>query len=120
MENARQKAEQRGRKAEFIACWFLRFKGYRILAQRFRSKRGEIDLIAERGKTMVFVEVKARKTVDDALYAIAYKQRRRIENAAEDWLKVNLRKRGALRFDVIAVAGNRLPTHITGAWRLGE
>jgi len=120
MKNAKQKAEARGRRAEWWACWYLRAKGYRILAKRFRSNRGEIDLIAKRGGTMVFVEVKARKTVDDAAWSIAYKQRRRIEAAAQDWLKKYKYGGKSLRFDVVAIVPATFPTHITSAWRIGE
>ncbi|MFC3053681.1 YraN family protein [Kordiimonas pumila] len=120
MPNTRKKAEKRGRNAELLARIYLRLKGYRILAHRFRSPYGEIDIIAKRGKTLVFVEVKARKSVDDALYSIAYKQRRRIEAASEDWLKKHKPVFKSIRFDIIAVASGILPTHIHGAWRLGE
>jgi len=120
MTTTRQKAELRGRRAEQVAALYLRFKGYRIIEKRFRSRRGEIDLIARRGSTTVFIEVKARKTVDDALLSIAYKQRRCIEAAAEDWLKKHGHSQKSLRFDVVAIVPRALPTHITGAWRIGE
>lgn len=117
MLNERQKSEKRGRYAEVWASLFLLAKGYRTVNRRFRSKRGEIDLVCKRGSTVVFVEVKARKTVDDALYSIAYKQRKRIEAASEDWLKLNPGKAKSLRFDVVAIAPGSFPTHIRDAWR---
>ena len=60
-ENNRVLNEQRGRRAENIAAMFLRLKGYTILDRRCRTPFGEIDIIARRGKTIVFVEVKARR-----------------------------------------------------------
>tara|TARA_R110002096_G_scaffold31957_4_gene93217 strand:+ start:1507 stop:1875 length:369 start_codon:yes stop_codon:yes gene_type:complete len=117
MPNKRQKSEKRGRYAEIWASLFLFIKGYRTVNRRFRSKRGEIDLICKHGTTVIFVEVKARKTVDDALYSIAYKQRKRIEAASEDWLKLNPGKAKSLRFDVVAIAPRAFPTHIRDAWR---
>ena len=121
MKTSRQQAEKRGRTAEKIAALFLQTKGYRILERRFRSKRGEIDLIIKRGDMTAFVEVKARPTKKEtALESISFKQRRRIEAAAEDWIKKTGWSKGSLRFDVIAVAGLGLPHHISDAWRMGE
>jgi len=117
MKTSRQISEQRGRRAEFWAAIYLGLKGYRVRARRFRSRRGEIDLICKRGKWVVFVEVKTRKTVGDAVYSIAYKQRKRIEAASEDWLKRHPAIRGSLRFDVIAIVPWQFPTHIKDAWR---
>ncbi len=64
----------------------LRLKGYRILAQRYRTPVGEIDLIALRGKRLAFIEVKRRKTRDDAAWSLPTRQRRRIVRAAQYWL----------------------------------
>jgi len=116
----RQAAEKRGRSAEMLAALFLQAKGYRIIARRFRSKRGEIDLIAQRGKFTAFVEVKARSSRETALESLTYRQRQRIEAAAEDWLKAEGGPSGSLRFDIIAVAPGGIPHHISDAWRVGE
>jgi len=113
----RQKAERKGKVAEVKAMLLLRLKGYKIYANRYRSPAGEIDIIAQRGSTLVFVEVKARISVDDALHAIAYKQRKRIEKAAEGWLRIHTPQYTALRFDVIAVPRLGLPKHVIDAWR---
>lgn len=85
MAGGRKAAEKRGRRAELIACTLLRLKGYRILAERVRAPVGEIDIIATRGNTLVFVEVKQRRTRAAALESITAKQRRRIERAALLW-----------------------------------
>lgn len=120
MTSKRQQAEKRGRTAETIAATYLRMKGYRVIEQRFRSKRGEIDLIVKRNNLTAFIEVKARKTREEALYALTFTQRRRIEAAAEDWMKASGFKEGSLRFDIITVAPTGIPSHITDAWRVGE
>ncbi len=114
----RQAAEQRGRRAEWIAAWYLRFKGYGILARRFRGPIGEIDLVARRRRTLVFIEVKARDDDEAGLEAVGAKSRARIARAAEAWL---MRYPGAagmkLRFDVIVVApGLALPRHLRNAF----
>jgi len=119
-QNKRQIAEKKGRRAELWANLYLRLKGYRILDKRFRAKVGEVDLIAKRGQTLVFVEVKARKTVDDALLSIAYKQRRRIEAASQAWVKKHQPSFRSLRFDIIAIVPRALPAHIRSAWRINE
>jgi putative endonuclease len=62
----RQSAERGGRRAESLAAWWLRLKGWRILARRVRTPVGEIDLVARRGRTIAFVEVKARATAVQA------------------------------------------------------
>lgn len=120
MRRDRQKAEKRGRKAETAATLFLRLKGYHILERRYRSPRGEIDIIARRRGMTSFIEVKARKTKEEALFSLGANQRRRIEGAAEDWLNQVGFSEGDLRFDIITVAASGIPTHITDAWRVGE
>ena len=74
----RQQAEMRGHKAETAALWLLRLKGYRLLARRFKSNLGEIDLIMRRGKTTAFIEVKARKTHGEAIISVTNYQAKRI------------------------------------------
>jgi putative endonuclease len=114
----RQAAERRGRRAETLAAWLLRAKGYRILARRFRVAAGEIDLITRRGRTIAFVEVKARADHAAALEAVSPQQRRRIAAAAEGWLARRGDAAGcALRFDVVAVLPGRLPLHLADCWR---
>ncbi len=119
MKSTRQQNEEKGRKAEKTAANWLRLKGYRILEERFRSKRGEIDLICKRGSSIAIVEVKAHKTVENSLYAVTPRQQKRITAATEDWLKTQSIEKFSLRFDVIAIAPGRLPAHIKDAWRPG-
>ena len=111
--DARRAAEKRGRRAEALAAWFLRLKGYRILARRYKTPAGEIDLIAKRGRTVVFVEVKQRPGEDAALEAVTAKGRVRIARAAALWVSHHP---GAAelnhRFDVILAPPGRLPRHM--------
>src|SRR5690606_22493898 len=81
----RRKAYRRGHASEWLAASALLLKGYRIVARRYRTKLGEIDLIARRGDLVLIVEVKARKTLMEAMEAIAYESERRIEGAADLW-----------------------------------
>lgn len=98
----------------------LRLKGYRILARRFRSGQGEIDLVARRGSVVCFVEVKARtSSVDGEI--ISYKQRRRIERAAEIFMQRHPRLAHlGIRFDAVIVSGSWIPAHQADAWRPGD
>ena len=114
----RQKAEQRGRRAETLASFALICKGYSILDRRVRTPSGEIDLIAKRGKLVAFIEVKARKSHDAALQAITPKAQRRIVRAAELWMARRPRLASLdWRFDAITVVPRRWPKHTIDAWR---
>jgi putative endonuclease len=119
------KAEKRqawrfGRLAESVCAGWLRLKGYRIVARGFRVPVGEIDIIARRGRTLAFVEVKARGD-DGAPEVLTPRQRRRITRAAEAFLKARPGYRGLdLRFDLIVVGRRRPPRHLVGAWRTDD
>ena len=106
-----------GISAESRAAAWLIAHGYRILARRFRSPMGEIDLIAARRYTVIFVEVKARATLDEAAEAVTDRQKQRIAAAAEIWLANNpMPAIRDMRFDAILVAPGKLPRHIPGAF----
>lgn len=114
---AKRAAERRGRRAETLALWYLRLKGYRLLARRFRTPVGEVDLIVRRGNTVAFVEVKHRPTDAEASEAATPRGRQRIARAASMWLARNPEAAtGTLRFDVIVSVPGRLPRHIAGAF----
>jgi putative endonuclease len=106
-----------GLSAESRAAAFLIAKGFRILARRFRSPLGEIDIVARRRHLLVFVEVKARERLDDAAWSVTERQRARIIGAAEAWLAnhpdPSIRD---IRFDAVLVAPGRLPRHIPAAF----
>ena len=92
-------------------------KGFRIRARRWRSPVGEVDLVARRGRLLVFVEVKARGRFDDAAEAVTERQRRRIAGAAAAWLASHADDVGCdIRFDAVLVAPWRLPRHIAAAF----
>lgn len=113
-------AFKHGISAESKAAMLLIAKGYRILARRFRSPAGEIDIVAGRRQTVVFVEVKARASYDEGVEAITEHQRHRIIAAAEHWLASRPQDaRGDVRFDVIVVTPGRIPQHIPAAFDAG-
>jgi len=92
-------------------------KGYRIAARRWRSPVGEIDIVARRGRLLIFVEVKARDRLDDAAEAVTDRQRRRIAAAAEVWLASHPDDAQCdMRFDAILVSPRRWPRHIPAAF----
>lgn len=116
---SRSRHERAGRRAEWLAELWLRLKGYRILARRFRSGHGEIDLVAARGMTIAFVEVKACPTRDAARQAISPTAERRIADAAIIWLgRYRPNHRGDIRYDLITVVRG-LPRHHPDAFRPG-
>jgi putative endonuclease len=113
----RQVAFAFGLSAESRAAAFLIAKGYRIVARRWRSPVGEIDIVARRRKTLVFVEVKARERLDDAAEAVIVRQQRRIIAAAEAWLASHPDDINSdMRFDVVLVAPKSIPRHIMAAF----
>ena len=106
-----------GLSAEARAAAYLMAKGYRILARRFRTRYGEIDLVARRRNLVAFVEVKARASLDDAAYAVTPRQQRRIIDAAQAWLMAHPEHANfELRFDVMLIAPRRLPRHLLAAF----
>ena len=116
-QNRRRKAHALGLSAEARAAWALRLTGWRILKSRYKTKAGEIDLIAKRRKTVAFIEVKARKTREAALDAVTPASQRRIVNAAKIFVAEHP-KAGfyTLRFDVVIVRPWRWPERIANAF----
>ena len=106
-----------GLSAETRAVAYLMAKGYRVLARRFRSPYGEIDIVAQRRGLIAFVEVKARASLDDAAYAVTPRQQARIIDAAQGWLMAHPEHAEfELRFDAILIAPRRLPRHLLAAF----
>ena len=113
----RQIAFGLGISAESRAAAWLIAHGYRILARRWKSPLGEIDIIAARRHTLIFVEVKARASLDEAAEAVTERQKRRIAAAAEAWLAAYPQPAiRDIRFDAILVALGKLPRHIQAAF----
>src|SRR5258706_5655735 len=114
---ARVAAFRTGLSAEARAAAYLMAKGYRILAKRFRTPYGEIDLVARRRNLVAFIEVKARATIDDAAYAVTPRQQQRIIAAAQAWLMAHPEHADfELRFDAVLIAPRRLPRHLLAAF----
>jgi putative endonuclease len=106
-----------GLSAEARAAALLIAKGYRILAKRFRTPHGEIDIIARKRGLVAFVEVKARASLDDAAYAVTPRQQQRIIDAAQAWLMAHPdHAEFELRFDAILVAPRSMPRHLVAAF----
>lgn len=117
---ARVAAFRTGLSAESRASLYLTAKGYRILARRFRTPYGEIDIVAQRRSLIAFVEVKARATLDDAAYAVTPRQQSRIVAAAQAWLMAHPEHAAFdLRFDAVLIAPKSLPRHLTAAFDAG-
>lgn len=119
----RQAAEKSGRRAEWWAALYLRLKGYRILHKRLKSPLGEIDLVARRGNTIVFAEVKHRTREDEALQAVTLRQQARIARAAEIYLSQQSQTADFdARFDILALTNAPWHlqlwhiTHVENAW----
>ena len=110
-------AFQTGLSAESRAAALLMAKGYRILAKRFRTPHGEIDIVARRRNLIAFVEVKARAGLDEAAFAVTPRQQGRIIDAAQGWLVTHPEHADfELRFDVILIAPRHLPRHLLAAF----
>jgi putative endonuclease len=113
----RVKAFQLGLSAESRAAMLLVAKAYRILARRWKTPFGEIDIVARRRHTLVFAEVKARDNIDEAAEAVTERTKERIIRAAEMWLAHRPEDINAeIRFDVILVAPGKIPKHIVNAF----
>ncbi len=114
----RHEAEARGRWAEGLAAFYLRLKGYRIVAHRAKTPVGEIDLVAVRREVLAFTEVKARRRRSQAQWAVTPHQVRRIARAARYWLAGHPGLNGHdCRFDIVIVCPYQMPLHLPDAFR---
>ena len=113
--SSRAEREARGRRGERLAAWYLRLKGWRILARRVKTPRGEIDLIARRGSVVAFVEVKWRASAAELDYAIDAYRLRRVLAAAEAVGHRYARAGDQQRIDVVLLAPGRFPRHMANA-----
>lgn len=127
MARDRKKAYRFGLAAEKAAAWYLRCKGYRILAERYRIAQGEIDILAAKGRTLVAVEVKARQSFAACEESITPWKRQKILHAVEHVLSgaaggkiaglANPAER-TIRFDAVWIVPRKWPRHIKDAWRV--
>ena len=113
----RQRAERGGRRAERLAAWWLRLKGWRILAVRARTPVGEVDLVARRGRILAFIEVKARAGDAEAGLALDDYRLRRVARAAEALSARYARDGDTIRIDAMFMVPGRWPRHMTDVWR---
>ncbi|WP_226017310.1 YraN family protein [Novosphingobium sp. FKTRR1] len=114
---SRRKAESKGRSAEVLAAWWLRLQGWRILARRQRLGVGEVDIIARRGRTVAFVEVKWRNHPALLRQAVDVRRLHRVVAAAQGLAHRFAGPQDDLRVDVILIAPWRLPRRITNVWQ---
>ena len=113
----KQRDQRWGRWSETVATWWLRAKGYHILDRRWRVKGGEIDIIARKRRLIIFVEVKARRTVDAARFAVTATKSQRVTHAAALWISRKAASDPALhghsyRLDAVLIAPWQLPCHV--------
>ena len=113
----RSAAEKRGRGAETLAAWWLRLHGWHILARRARVPGGEVDIVARRGATLAFIEVKARATAEAAAFSLDAYRLRRVVVAAERLAQRFQRDGDELRIDAIFIVPCRLPRHLPNIWQ---
>lgn len=112
----RQRSERYGRMAEFFAGAMLQLKGYRVLARRFKTRSGEVDLIAVRGSRLAFVEVKARRTAAEADLSLVNQDAGRVAAAAEAFVARRPRyRRHDIALDAILISADRWPRHLPDA-----
>ena len=112
----RQQAERRGREGEGRAALWLQMKGWNILARRRKTPVGEIDIIARRGRTVAFVEVKWRRSAEQLDYAIDEYRLRRVAAAVEAVAHEYVGANEDIRIDVLLLAPGQFPRHIVNAW----
>ena len=117
MSEERERAEQRGREGEAEAAMWLANQGWRILAERVKTPRGEVDLIARKGALVAFVEVKWRARTADLDFAIDEHRLSRVAAAAEAIAHQYAKPDDDLRIDVILLAPGRKPHHIENAYQ---
>ena len=112
----RTAAEAKGRRGEWLAAQYLRLKGWSIVAQRLKTPRGEVDLVAKRGNLVAFVEVKWRAKAADLDFAIDERRLARVAAAAEILAPRFVGEGDDMRIDVLLLAPGALPRHIANAW----
>jgi putative endonuclease len=122
---ARQAAERLGHVAEWRAVWRLRLAGYSVLARRYKTKLGEIDIVVRRGRVLAFVEVKARADLTSATDALGRRQFGRVARAASLFVARHPHFAAhSVRFDAVLVGGPLLrhlwPRHLPDVWRAPE
>lgn len=124
MKQSSQTNHAKGVIGEERAMAYLAEQGYDILRTRYKTKYGEIDLVAQKDNLVCFVEVKRRPSYQEALESVDYRTRKRIENSALHFIsEYPVFARYDMRFDVIAITGDKLGnlhlSHLDNAWLAG-
>lgn len=119
MTRNKAKAEWRGRRAENWAALYLVLSGWRVLGRRVRCSRGEVDIVARRGRTVCFVEVKWRAARGDLDTAITQARLRRVAAAAAVVAPRYVQDGDEQRIDVMLMAPRTWPRRIVNAWQPG-
>ncbi len=118
----KKRAWQKGYRGEKLCAFYLRVKGYKILAHRYRTPWGEIDIIAQKQKTLIFIEIKTRKDYQSGVESLQPKQQQRIQDAALYYLSHFPRRNDsylpACRFDVLICQRFLRITHLKNAWQV--
>ena len=116
---SRREAWRRGHRSEFVASAWLVLKGFTILERRHLAHGGEIDLVARRGRLLVFVEVKQRSDIEAASLSITAQKRARLGRAVRQYLGRNPWASAlTLRGDAVFLAPWRWPRHVPDAFPL--
>ena len=122
-KDKKRKANRLGHLGEYFAILFLMVKGYSILERRYKTKVGEIDIIAKKKNVTIFCEVKARADFESAVYSLTDKQKLRIRKAAEQYMshlkntyQNNKIENEIFRCDMILIVPWRLPKYIENTW----
>ena len=113
----RRRSEGYGRKGETLAAWWFRFRGWRVLGRRVQTPRGEIDLIVRRGRTVAFVEVKYRRSLEERNRALDAWSIRRAAEGAEAIAHRFAGPKDTVRIDGFLVSPWRLPRHEVNVWQ---
>ncbi len=114
---SRAEAERRGRRGETMAVWWLRLTGWRVLAQRVKLSVGEVDIVARRGRTVAFVEVKWRRDSAALEFALDAHRLRRVARAAEAIAPKYMKPGDDIRIDAILLAPGQWPRHMANVWQ---
>lgn len=116
----KQAFEKAGRRAENLASFYLRLKGYRILERRFKVRQGEVDIVARKGNIIAMIEVKQRASEEAADKSVSYENQSRLMDAAEIYIHQNRSLQNVefeLRYDFLYVIGRWKIRHITDAFQ---
>lgn len=106
---------RKGLLAEYLALIFLKLKGYKILGRRLKTPVGEIDILCQKNKTLIVVEVKYRSTIEAAAHSISRRQMERLSKTVQ-WIMGSKYSMMKIRFDVLFITPYKIPKHLKNVW----